>query len=61
MKDSYVNDQVEGEGNSIYDIQINNDSKSIYDYFGEEPNLKKLDQFINEILPADKEKWYESY
>jgi hypothetical protein len=61
MKNEYINKNVEGEGHSVYDIQINQDSKSIYVYFAEEPSIKKLDEFINEILPKNQNGWYEAY
>ena len=61
MKNEYINNNVEGEGHSVYDIQINKDSKSIYVYFAEEPSIKKLDKFISGILPKNQNGWYEAY
>ena len=58
MKSEYTNSNVEGEGHSVYDIQINKQFKSILFYFGEEPHLKKLDDFIYELLPANHNDWY---
>jgi hypothetical protein len=61
MKNEYVNKNVEGEGHSVYDIILNNDSKSIYVYYAEEPSIKKLDLFISGILPTNQNGWYDNY
>jgi hypothetical protein len=61
MKNEYSNNQVEGEGHSVYDIKINKDFKSIYVYFVEVPNLKKLDDFVFELLPANQQGWNDNY
>lgn len=61
MKSQYVNQNVDGEGHFVYDIKINHDFKSIYVYFGEEPNLKKLDEFFTEILPLNQDGWHDVY
>lgn len=51
MKTEYIDELVEGEGNSVYDITINGESKSIYVYYVEVPQLKMLDAFFYEIVP----------
>jgi hypothetical protein len=61
MKTQYVNNNVEGEGHSVYDIKINQDFKSIYVYFVEEPSLKKLDDYIYKLLPANQDGWSDVY
>jgi len=61
MEDMYVDNNVKGQRHYVYDIKINNDFKSILVSFGEEPNLKKLDVFFNDILPVDKDTWYDAY
>lgn len=61
MKNSYANNTVEGEGNSVYDIRIAQESISIYVYYVDVPELKKIDDFINDILPSDQNGWYDSY
>lgn len=61
MQSKYIDENVEGEGHSVYDLKINQEFKNIYVYFGIEPNLKKLDSFIYEILPEDQNGWYKVY
>lgn len=62
MKSEYADENVEGEGHHVYDIKINQDFKSIYVYFVEVPDLKKIDDFINEvILPVNQDDWYKGY
>jgi hypothetical protein len=61
MQSEYVDNTIEGSGHSIYDIQINQDIKSIRVYFGDEPRLKKLDAFIDYVLPVEKAEWDDSY
>jgi len=53
MKSEYINKNVQGENHSVYEIKINQDFKSIYFYFGDEPKLKMIDSFICELLPED--------
>lgn len=61
MQSKYIDENIDGEGHSVYDLTINQEFKNIYVYFGSEPNLKKLDAFIYEILPKDQNNWYEVY
>jgi len=56
--EKYVDETVEGEGHSEYDITIGNTTKHIFVYFVEVPILTKLNNFIYEILPEDKNTWY---
>jgi len=46
LKSSYNNDQVKGEGHSVYNITIENQSKSIYLYYVDVPELKAIDEFL---------------
>jgi len=61
MKSQYVDQNVDGQGHFVYDIKINNDFKSIYVYFGDQPNLKKLDVFFHEVLPVNQDGWHDVY
>jgi hypothetical protein len=58
LNEKYIDENVEGECHSVYDIKIEGVTKNIYVYFVQVPILKKLDNFIYEILPEDKNSWY---
>jgi len=61
MKTEYINKNVEGEVHLVYNITINEKFKSIYVYFVNETNLKKLDDFIYGLLPLNQDGWYDVY
>jgi hypothetical protein len=61
MQKEYVDNKVEGEVHSVYDIKINKHFKSIYLYFVEVSELKKLDDFVFELLPANQYGWHDNY
>lgn len=50
-----------GQLHALLEIEINNYYKSIFWYFGQEPDLEKIIELINELLPAETEAWYDVY
>ncbi|PKP01535.1 MAG: hypothetical protein CVU11_14940 [Bacteroidetes bacterium HGW-Bacteroidetes-6] len=48
MEDNYFNNEIDGEGNSEYDITINGVSKHIYVYFVDVSELMKINTFFND-------------
>jgi|GEM_PF-4995770 len=53
MQDRYSDDLVQGEGHSVYDITIENKSKSIYLYYVDVHELKAIDEFLYVVTAGD--------
>lgn len=49
LQNSYSNDLVQGEGHSVYNITIGDQSKNIYVYYVDVPELKKIDEFLFDV------------
>lgn len=49
MQSSYSNDAVQGEGHSVYNITIGDQSKNIYLYYVEVPELQQIDAFLYDV------------